>query len=120
MAGCDLEHAPTTATDQERRMRTLGGPGVTLERGDPVVTPVESERARGEQSLEHLDRFGETFDPDVVGLERKPGPLVLLGIPACTEANLQPTTAQPVKSGQLVGKNRWVSEVVVEHEGSDP
>ena len=60
-----------------------------------------------------------SFDPDAMGLERDSCLLVLLGVPARAQPDLQATAAEAVERSELLGQECGVPQVDVEHERPD-
>src|SRR5207247_9253141 len=82
-----------TATDEERRMRTLDGTREVVEARHPVVAALEVGRTIGEKTLHDAYRLGQPIDSDGAGIVWDSGALILRLVPAGADADLQPAIA---------------------------
>ena len=101
-------------------MGLLDGLGLAIVVGDRVVAALERERALAEESLEHGDRLGQPLDARGDRLEWKSDRVVLGAVPAGPDADLQSPATEHVEAGHVLGQDRRVAQVVVDHERPDP
>jgi len=101
-------------------VRPLHGDGAGPVVGDRVVLAGEAERLAAEQPLEHGHRLGQARLPDGRRVERQTDGAVLRLVPTGADRDVQPAAGEHVEARELLGDDRRVAQVVVEHERRDP
>ena len=101
-------------------MRPLDRLRVGVVVGDGVVLAVEAEGAIGETALEDRDRLRQTSLAHRRSVERDADRLVLRTIPPSADRNVEAALREHVQRGKVLGQDRRVAQVVVEHEAGDP
>ena len=97
----------------------LRGLGVRRVVGDPVVLAVVGELLAGEALLDDVQRLFEAVDAHRGRVVLEPERVVVGLHPARADAELEPAVAQQVDRRGLLGEDRRVLVVVVEHERAD-
>src|SRR2546421_7899031 len=101
-------------------MRALNGTRQVFEAFDAVEAALEVDGTVSKDALHHRDRLGQPIDPDGAGIVCDARAVVLRLVPAGANSDLEPSVAEPVQRGQLLGEDDRMAEVVVENECPQP
>ena len=72
-----------------------------------------------EAGVDHVDRFGEAFDPDVCRIPLLADRGVVHRQPPGPDPDFQSTTRNDVEGSKVLRDNGGVSRLVVEHQGAE-
>ena len=76
--------------------------------------------AVAEEALQHGDGLGQALDARRDRLEREPDRVVFGAVPAGPDPDVEAPATEHVEAGHVLGQDRRMAQVVVDHERPDP
>src|SRR5215218_3582581 len=102
----ELDEPVAFAAHEHRRARLLHRRRPVHRARSAVIAAVERERPSTEQPADDVDGLGQAGEPLTGRRERQPDGLVLGGIPAGAETDVEPAIADAVEGGEGLGEHR--------------
>jgi hypothetical protein len=120
MTGGQAQHARSARADQQPRGTARRREHVEVQALHPVPGTGVVHLGAGEQGPDDAEGFLEPADALSRAVEPDPGGIVFGLVPACAEAELEPSPGHEVQAGGLVSDDRRMAEVVGEHDRAHP
>src|SRR6266566_3031511 len=120
MTGGQAQHAGSARAHQQARGTARRREHVEVQSLHPVPGAGLVHLGTGEQGPDDAQRLLEPADALTRRVEPDPGGVVFGLVPACAEAELEPSSGHQVQAGGLVRDDRRMAEVVGQHDRAHP